>query len=202
MVRILLAEDAHVVRGALVALLDLEPDFTVVADVHDGYSIVPAALAHKPDVAVLDVGLPGLDGVSAARRLGEALPSCRILILTSLGSPATLRRAMNANVHGFLLKDAPVDDLIKGVRTVAAGFRFIDPELAAAAWAGRESPLSPREAEILGLVAGGGTTAEIAAELFLNVGTVRNYLNGAVTKTGGRSRIDAIRIARDNGWLP
>lgn len=201
MVRILLAEDAHVVRGALIALLELQPDFTVVADVHDGRAIVPAAVANRADVAILDVGLPGLDGVSAAVCLQQALPSCRVLILSSLGSPATVRRAMNANVHGFLLKDAPVDDLARAVRTVAAGFRFIDPELAAAAWTGRDSPLTARETEILALAAGGGTTDDIAAELFLTVGTVRNYLNGAVTKTGGRSRIDAIRIAKENGWL-
>ena len=189
------------VRGALVALLALEGDLRVVAEVERGDVIVGRALECRPDVAVIDVDLPGMDGLSAAERLTQQLPSCRTLILTSLGRPGTLRKALAAQVGGFLLKDAPPDRLADAVRQVAAGRRVIDPQLALAAFDNGENPLSPREAEVLRLAADGAEAAEIAGKLFLSVGTVRNYLTTVVTKLNARNRVDAIRLARDNGWL-
>ncbi|MFF4246508.1 DNA-binding response regulator [Streptomyces sp. NPDC001822] len=201
-VRILLAEDVHMIRGALVALLQLEPDLHVVAAVDRGDTIVPTALVSKPDVAVIDVDLPGIDGLTAAAELHEQLPSCRTLILTSLGRPGTLRRALSAHVSGFLLKDSPPDQLALAVRSVATGRRVVDPQLALTAWDSPENPLSPRELEVLRLAARGADAAEIAGCLYLSKGTVRNYLTAIVGKLGARNRIDAIRIAEDAGWLP
>ncbi|MEU0130760.1 MULTISPECIES: response regulator transcription factor [unclassified Streptomyces] len=201
-VRILLAEDVHMIRGALVALLQLEPDLHVVAAVDRGDTIVAAALASKPDVAVIDVDLPGIDGLTAAAELHEQLPSCRTLILTSLGRPGTLRRALSAHVSGFLLKDSPPDQLALAVRSVATGRRVVDPQLALTAWDSPENPLSPRELEVLRLAARGADAAEIAGCLYLSKGTVRNYLTAIVGKLGARNRIDAIRIAEEAGWLP
>jgi two-component system, NarL family, response regulator DesR len=199
---ILLAEDVNMVRGALVALLNLEPDLTVVADVDNGNDIVPRALEHRPDVAVIDIDLPGIDGLTAAAQLHERLPSCRTLILTSLGRPGTLRRALTAHVSGFLLKDAPPAKLADAVRNVAAGLRVIDPQLAVAAWDCRDNPLSQRELEVLRLAARGADAVEIAARLYLSPGTVRNYLTTIVTKLSARNRVDAIRIAENAGWIP
>jgi two-component system, NarL family, response regulator DesR len=199
---ILLAEDVNMVRGALVALLNLEPDLTVVADVDNGNDIVPTAMSCRPDVAVIDIDLPGIDGLTAAARLHERLPTCRTLILTSLGRPGTLRRALGAHVAGFLLKDAPPSKLADAVRNVAAGLRVIDPQLAVAAWDSGENPLSHRELEVLRLAARGTDPVEIAAKLYLSPGTVRNYLTTIVTKLGARNRVDAIRIAEDAGWIP
>ncbi|MFI2425088.1 DNA-binding response regulator [Streptomyces sp. NPDC018955] len=201
MIRILLAEDMHMVRGALVALLALEDDLRVVAEVERGDVIVGRALDCRPDVAIIDVDLPGLDGLSAARLLAERLPSCRTLILTSLGRPGTLRKALAAQVGGFLLKDAPPDRLADAVRQVAEGKRVIDPQLALAAFDNGENPLSPREMEVLRMAADGAEAAEIAGQLFLSVGTVRNYLTTVVTKLNARNRVDAVRLARENGWL-
>ncbi|MEW2296145.1 response regulator transcription factor [Streptomyces sp. NPDC006743] len=201
MIRILLAEDMHMVRGALVALLDLEEDLTVVSELERGDEILSAAREHRPDVAIIDIDLPGLDGLSAAELLHERLPECRALILTSLGRPGTLRRAMSAHVAGFLLKDAPPTELAHAVRRVAAGQRVVDPQLALAAWGGAESPLTTRETEVLQLAAQGTEPQEIAAHLRLSVGTVRNYLTTTVTKLNARNRVDAIRIARESGWL-
>ncbi|WP_037859029.1 response regulator transcription factor [Streptomyces sp. NRRL S-340] len=201
MIRILLAEDMHMVRGALVALLDLEEDLTVVSELERGDEILSAAREHRPDVAIIDIDLPGLDGLSAAELLHERLPECRALILTSLGRPGTLRRAMSAHVAGFLLKDAPPSELAHAVRRVAAGQRVVDPQLALAAWGGAESPLTTRETEVLQLAAQGTEPQEIAAHLRLSVGTVRNYLTTTVTKLNARNRVDAIRIARESGWL-
>ncbi|MHC3393738.1 response regulator transcription factor [Streptomyces lavendulocolor] len=201
-VKILLAEDVHMVRGALVALLELEPDLEVVAAVDRGDTIVQAALRSRPDVAVIDVDLPGIDGLTAAAELHEQLPSCRTLILTSLGRPGTLRRALSAHVSGFLLKDSPSDQLALAVRSVAAGRRVVDPQLALAAWDSPENPLSPRELEVLRLAARGADAAEIAGCLYLSKGTVRNYLTAIVTKLGARNRIDAIRLAEEAGWIP
>ncbi|MGI5195706.1 response regulator transcription factor [Streptomyces sp. CA-288835] len=201
MIRILLAEDMHMVRGALVALLALEGDLKIVAEVERGDRIVSTALDCTPDVAVIDVDLPGLDGLSAAAQLAEQLPSCRTLILTSLGRPGTLRKALAAQVSGFLLKDAPADRLADAVRQVAAGRRVIDPQLALAAFDNGENPLTPREAEVLRMAADGAEAAEIAGRLFLSVGTVRNYLTTVVTKLNARNRVDAIRVARESGWL-
>ncbi|MEU1215016.1 DNA-binding response regulator [Streptomyces sp. NPDC005791] len=201
-VRILLAEDVHMIRGALVALLQLEPDLHVVAAVDRGDTIVATALASKPDVAVIDIDLPGIDGLTAAAELHEQLPSCRTLILTSLGRPGTLRRALSAHVSGFLLKDSPPDQLALAVRSVATGRRVVDPQLALTAWDSPENPLSPRELEVLRLAARGADAAEIAGCLYLSNGTVRNYLTAIVGKLGARNRIDAVRIAEEAGWLP
>lgn len=160
-VRILLAEDVHMIQGALVALLQLEPDLHVVSTVDRGDTIVAAALESKPDVAVIDIDLPGIDGLTAAAELHERLPSCRTLILTSLGRPGTLRRALSAQVSGFLLKDSPPSQLALAVRSVATGRRVVDPQLALSAWDSPENPLSPRELEVLRLAARGAEAAEI-----------------------------------------
>ncbi len=201
MIRILLAEDMNMVRGALVALLGMEDDIEVVAEVDHGDQILPQALAHRPDIAVLDIDLPGVDGLTAATQLHERLPSCRTLILTSLGRPGTLRRAMDAKVSGFILKDAPPAQLAQAIRRVAAGGRVVDPQLALAAWDSAENPLTRREVQVLRLAAGGAEVVEIASALFLSAGTVRNYLTTVVTKLNARNRVDAIRIAEDAGWL-
>lgn len=201
MIRLLLAEDMHMVRGALVALLSLEHDMEVVASVERGDEILAAAHEHTPDVAVIDIDLPVLDGLTAAAQLHDRLPGCRTLMLTGLGRPGTLRRAMAAQVSGYLLKDAPPSELARGIRKVAAGQRVIEPELALAAWGGVDSPLTPRETEVLQLAAEGADARELAARLHLSAGTVRNYLSAAVAKLNGRNRVDAIRIARVAGWL-
>ncbi|RSN63587.1 DNA-binding response regulator [Amycolatopsis sp. WAC 04182] len=201
MIRVLLAEDMHMVRGALVALLNLERDIEVVAEVGSGDKILPMAAEYLPDVAIIDIDLPAKDGLTAASELCQQLPSVRTLILTSLGRPGTVRRALDAKVNGFLLKDAPADKLANAVRSVATGRRVIDSELALSAWETEDCPLTPREVEILRLAANGRTVADIAAELFLSPGTVRNYLATVVTKLNARNRVDAIRIAADSDWL-
>jgi len=200
-IKVLLAEDMHMVRGALVALLNLESDIEVVAEVSSGDQILPAAKAAQPDVAVIDIDLPGKDGLSAAIEIHECLPGIHTLILTSLGRPGTVRRALDAKVNGFLLKDAPSDKLANAVRSVAIGRRVIDSELALAAWETDDCPLTPREIEILALAAKGRTVADIASELFLSAGTVRNYLAAVVTKLNARNRVHAIRIATEAEWL-
>jgi two-component system response regulator DesR len=197
----MLAEDMNMVRGALVALLNLEPDIEVVGEVASGDEIVPRAVDWRPDVAIVDIDLPGIDGLTAAAQLSKQLPSCRTLILTSLGRPGNLRRAVAAQVSGFILKDAPPDRLAEAIRGVAAGRRVIDPQLALAAWDSVENPLTARESEVLRLAAGGAEVAEIAAALYLSAGTVRNYLTTAVTKLNARNRVDAIRIASEAGWF-
>lgn len=200
--KILLAEDVHMVRGALVALLHLESDLQVVASVDRGDAIVPAALETQPDVAVIDIDLPGTDGLTATAELHEKLPTCRTLILTTLGRPGTLRRALTAQVGGFLLKDSQPEELAKAVRLVASGQRVMDPHLALSAWDVADNPLSPRELEVLRLAARGADTAEIAGCLYLSKGTVSNYLTAIVAKLGARNRIDAVRIAEGAGWIP
>ncbi|CAM5368012.1 MULTISPECIES: response regulator transcription factor [Streptomyces] len=200
-IRILLAEDMHMVRGALVALLNLENDLEVVCEVGRGDDIVPSALEHRPDIAIIDIDLPGIDGLTAAARLRESLPECRTLILTNLGRPGTLRRALSAHVSGYLLKDAPPHELATAVRRVVAGHRVIDPQLALSAWDGADSPLTERETEVLRLVAQGWEPGEIAKELHLSAGTVRNYLTTVVSKLNARNRVDAIRIAQASDWL-
>ena len=201
MIRVLVAEDMQILRDTLAAVLDLDEDIEVVARVADGAAIVPAALAHQPDVAVVDIDLPGTDGITAAARLHEQYPACRVLILTVLGQPGNLRRALAARVAGFLPKDTPAGDLVDAVRRVAAGERVIDQKLALAALEAPGNPLSPREAEVLRRFAAGAGPAEIAAQMFLSYGTVRNYLASAVTKLGARNRVDAVRIAAEAGWL-
>lgn len=201
MVRILVAEDMRILRDALTAVLNLAHDLEVVAEVATGDRIVPAALEHRPDVAVVDIDLPVVDGLTAAAALHQELPTCRILVLTGLAVPGHLRRAVAVHASGFMLKDAPSDDLVASVRRIAAGERVFDPELAVAALETEDSPLSPREAEVLMRYADGASAAEIAADLYLSYGTVRNYLASAVTKLDARNRVDAARIAREAGWL-
>jgi two-component system response regulator DesR len=200
--RILLAEDVAMVRGALVALIELEPDMKVVAAIERGDDIVPQALCHLPDVAIIDIDLPGLDGLTAAARLHDELPSCRTLILTNLGRKGNLRRALAARVSGYLLKDAPPEELARAIRNVVAGQRVIDPQLAVSAWESAENPLSAREHEVLRMAATGAQPDEIATALHLSVGTVRNYLTIIVTKLNARNRVDAIKSAHEAGWLP
>ncbi|MCZ7436091.1 response regulator transcription factor [Micromonospora sp. WMMC241] len=200
-IRLLLADDQALVRGALAALLSLEPDLTVVAEVSRGDEVVPAALRTRPDVALLDVEMPGMDGVAAAGALRSALPDCRVLVVTTFGRPGYLRRAMEAGANGFVVKDTPARQLADAVRRVHAGLRVVDPTLAAETLATGSSPLTERETEVLRTARGGGTVAELAATLHLSEGTVRNHLSSAIGKTGARNRADAVRLAEANGWL-
>jgi two-component system, NarL family, response regulator DesR len=201
-IRVVIAEDASMVRGALVALLGLESDIEVVAEVASGEEILPAAHGTEPNVVVIDIDLPGkVDGLTAAADLHRQLPECKTLILSSLGRPDALRRALAANVSGFLLKHSPPDKLASAIRDISVGRRVVDSELALAAWDSSERPLTNREVEVLGLAAAGADAVEIAARLFLSAGTVRNYLRHGVTKLNARNRVDAIRIAREAGWL-
>jgi two-component system response regulator DesR len=201
LIEVLLAEDMNMVRGALVALLNLEPDIRVVAEVASGDEIIPAALRCRPAVAVIDIDLPGMDGLTAASELHERLPDCRTLILTSLARPGTLRRALSARVRGFLLKDAPAAELADAIRSVALGRRVVDSQLALAAWDSADCPLTAREIEVLRLAGGGADAMEIATRLSLSPGTVRNYLTTSVSKLNARNRVDAIRLARESGWV-
>jgi two-component system, NarL family, response regulator DesR len=189
------------IRGALVALIDLEPDLEVVAEVDRGDKVEESALRTRPDVAVLDIEMPGLDGLSAAQRLRTALPACQILIVTGLSQPSHLLRALEGSVRGFLPKHAPAGELTDGIRRVAAGERVLDPALVAAALETGASPLTAREADVLRAAAKGLSTQQIAGALFLSHATVRNYLSAGMTKLGARNRVDAIRIATDAGWL-
>ncbi|HEX2314676.1 MAG TPA: response regulator transcription factor [Thermomonospora sp.] len=200
-IRVLLAEDVTILRGALAGLLALEPDIEMVAEVGTGDAIVPAALRHRPDVAVLDIDLPGVDGLTAAADLRARLPGCRTLILTGLGGPGHLRRALDAHAGGFLLKDAPPEELADGIRRVAAGEQVVDPHLALASVRQPVSPLTPREAQVLRLAAEGAGADDIATRLGLSSGTVRNYLTNGITKLNARNRLDAVRIATGLGWI-
>jgi two-component system, NarL family, response regulator DesR len=200
-IRVLIAEDMHMIRGALVALLSLEDDMEVVAELERGDLIVPTALETHPDVAVVDIDLPGMDGLTAAEQLHQQLPECRALVLTGLSQPGNLLRALKVHVRGFIIKDAPAQTLADGVRQVARGERVIDPELVAAALETGSTPLTTREADVLREAERGLPTEQIAVRLSLSPATVRNYLSNAISKVGGRNRIDAIRIARNAGWL-
>ncbi|MEU4404879.1 response regulator transcription factor [Streptosporangium sp. NPDC023963] len=197
MIRVLLADDEHLVRKAIATLLDLEPDVEVVAEVARGDLVAAAVLEHRPDVVVLDIEMPGMDGLSVA----ETLPGHAVLILTSFGRPGHLRRALAAGVRGFIPKDASADELATAIRKVHAGGRYLDPEMAASAMMAGESPLTERERGALELAAQGASVAEIAAALHLTQGTVRNYLSSAITKLGATNRITAIRSAQQKGWL-
>lgn len=201
MIRVLLAEDQGMMRGALALLLGLEEDIEVVAQVAAGDEIVPAALEARPDVALLDIELPGRSGLDAAADLHTRLPGCRVLILTTFGRPGYLRRAMEAGAAGFLVKDGPVEELAAAVRRVLAGETVIDPALAAAALSAGPNPLTPRERDVLGAAADGATVADIAVRVHLSESTVRNYLSAAIGKTGTRNRMEAVRAARRQGWL-
>ncbi|WP_282795875.1 response regulator transcription factor [Streptomyces sp. CC224B] len=201
MIRVLLAEDQGMMRGALALLLGMEEDIEVVAQVGAGDEIVAAALTARPDVALLDIELPGRSGLEAAAELRAECPDCRVLILTTFGRPGYLRRAMEAGAAGFLVKDGPVEELAEAVRRVLRGETVVDPALAAAALGAGPNPLTPREAEALRAATDGATVADIAAALHLSESTVRNYLSAAIGKTGTRNRMEAAREARRQGWL-
>lgn len=201
MIRLLLADDQALIRSALAALLDLEDGFEVVAQVGRGDEVVAAALSARPDVALLDIEMPGVDGLAAAAALLHELPSCRVIMLTAFGRGGYLRRAMESGALGFVVKDAPAEQLADAVRRVARGERVVDPALAAATLAGGASPLTGRERDVLVAARDGATVADAAAKLFLSEGTVRNYLSSAIAKAGARNRIAAIRVADERGWL-
>jgi two-component system response regulator DesR len=200
-IRLLLADDQTLVRTALAALLELEDDFEVVAQVGRGDEVVAAALASAPDVALVDIEMPGLDGHAAAAALTQRLPACRVIMLTAFGRPGYLRRAMESGALGFVVKDAPAEQLADAVRRVARGERVVDPALAAATLAGGASPLTGRERDVLVAARDGATVADIAGRLFLSEGTVRNYLSAAIAKTATRNRVEAVRVAEERGWL-
>jgi two-component system response regulator DesR len=200
-VRLLLAEDQAMVRGALATLLNLEDDLAVVAEVGRGDEVLAAAKAAGVQVALLDIEMPGMSGLDAADALHRALPDVRIVILTTFGRPGFLRRAMESGASAFLVKDAPVAELVAAIRKVLRGERVIDPDLAAAALAAGENPLTPRERDVLAASADGSTIADIARRLHLSEGTVRNYLSACIQKTAARNRTEAIRAAQQRGWL-
>jgi two-component system response regulator DesR len=200
-IRILLADDQALVRSALAALLELEEDFDVVAQVGRGDEVVAAARDLHPDVALLDIEMPGLDGLAAAAALTQEVPACRVIIVTTFGRPGYLRRAMESGALGFVVKDAPAEQLADAIRRVSRGLRVVDPGLAAATLAGGMSPLTGRERDVLVAARDGATVADIAGRLFLSEGTVRNYLSAAIAKTGVRNRVEAVRVADERGWL-
>jgi two-component system response regulator DesR len=200
-IRVLLAEDQDMVRGAIAALLSLEPDIQIVAQVDRGDTVLEQALEHRPDVALVDIEMPGRDGIDAAAELHRDFPECRVLILTTFGRPGLMRRAMAAGASGFMLKDARAEELAVAIRRTAAGERVVDPQLAAQALSEGESPLSPREAEVLAASSDGSSVIEVASRLHLSEGTVRNYLSAVIQKLNARNRADAARIARVKGWL-
>lgn len=201
MIRVLIAEDMHMIRSALTALLGLEDDIDVVAELERGDQIVDTAVDARPDVAVIDIDLPGLDGLTAAEHLHKRLPECRTLVLTGFSQPGNLLRALQVHVRGFVVKDAPATSLVDGIRRVAGGERVIDPELVAAALETGSSPLTERETDVLRAAESGGSTEQIGTQLHLSPATVRNYLSNAISKLDARNRLDAIRIARNAGWL-
>ncbi|MFC8666023.1 MULTISPECIES: response regulator transcription factor [Streptomyces] len=200
-IRVLLAEDQGMMRGALALLLGLEADIQVVAQVGTGDAIVGAALESRPDVALLDIELPGISGLDAAALLRDEVPDCRVLILTTFGRPGYLRRAMEAGAAGFLVKDGPVEELAEAIRRVLTGETVIDPALAAAALSAGPNPLTARECDVLKASVDGATVADIASKLHLSESTVRNYLSSAIGKTATRNRMEAMREARQQGWL-
>ncbi|GAA0527946.1 response regulator transcription factor [Paractinoplanes ferrugineus] len=201
MIKVLLADDQALVRGAMAALLDMEADLKVVTEVGRGDEVLAAARDHDIDVALLDVEMPGMDGVAAARELHKQLPRVKVLMVTTFGRAGYLRQAMAAGASGFIVKDTPARQLADAVRRVHEGLRVVDPELAAQSLAQGESPLTERETDVLRAARDGGTVADIARELRLSDGTVRNHLSSAIGKTGARTRAEAVRLALDNGWL-
>jgi two-component system response regulator DesR len=201
MIKLLLADDQALVRGAMAALLDMEPDLKVVAEVGRGDEVADAVRDHEVDVALLDVEMPGMDGVAAAREVHRVFPSCRVLMVTTFGRAGYMRQAMAAGASGFIVKDTPARQLADAVRRVHEGLRVVDPALAAQSLAQGDSPLTEREADVLRAARDGGTVADIARELHLSEGTVRNHLSSAIGKTGARTRAEAVRLAVNNGWL-
>jgi two-component system response regulator DesR len=200
-VRVLLAEDQAMVRGAIAALLALEEDLEIVAEASRGDEVLASALESGPDVALLDVEMPGGDGLDAAAALRENLPSCRVIILTTFGRAGYLKRAMENGAAGFLLKDAPSSELAKAIHRVMRGERVVDPDLAALALSAGDNPLTDRERDVLAASEGGATIEDVAAKLYLSEGTVRNYLSAAIKKLGTRNRVEAARLAQRRGWL-
>jgi two-component system, NarL family, response regulator DesR len=200
-IRVLIAEDQGMVRGALASLLGLEPDIEVIAQVARGDEVVPAAIQSRPDVALLDIEMPGSTGLDASRELRNELPSCKVLILTTFGRPGYLRRAMEEGAAGFLLKDAPANQLANAIRRAVTGERIVDPGLAAAALSQGKSPLTPREHEVLAASREHATIAELARALYLSPGTVRNHLSSVMQKLDARNRAEAVRVAEERGWL-
>ncbi|MEV3932680.1 response regulator transcription factor [Streptomyces sp. NPDC053728] len=201
MITVLLADDEHLIRGALASLLTLEDDITVVAQAGTGDEALAMARAHRPDVAVLDLQMPGPDGVTVAAELRDTLPGCTSMIVTSHARAGALKRALSAGVRGFVPKTVSAHHLAEIIRTVHTGGRYIDPELAADAIAVGESPLTPREAELLSYAADGAPVSDIASRAALSAGTVRNYLSSAAMKLGAENRHVAVRMARERGWL-
>ncbi|MEV7756865.1 response regulator transcription factor [Microbacterium sp. NPDC089180] len=201
MIRLLIADDQALVRGALAALLGLEHDIEVVAQVGRGDDVVEAARASQADVALLDIEMPGIDGIAAASLLRSEVPGCRALIVTTFGRPGYLARAMQAGASGFVVKDTPAAELADAVRRVSLGLRVVDPALAAESLAQGDSPLTERETDVLAAARGGGSIADIARTVHLSEGTVKNHLSSAIGKTGGRNRADAVRVAVERGWL-
>lgn len=201
MIRVLLADDQALFRGALASMLRFESDIDVVAEVGSGIDVVPAARRTNPDLALLDVQMPGRDGLAVTAELRHALPECRVLICTTFSRPGYLARAMSAGAAGFVVKDSRPEQLLNAIRRVHAGLRFIDPALAAESLATGTSPLTAREADVLRATAEGGTVADIARALDLSPGTVRNHLSSAIGKTEARTRAEAARLAETNGWL-
>lgn len=201
MIRVLLAEDQQMMREALATLLRMEPDIEVVAEAGSGTGAVAAAVEHRPDVALLDIEMPDGSGLDAAAELRDRVPGCRVLILTTFGRAGYLRRAMEAGASGFLVKDAPVQELASAIRRTLAGEQVVDAALAATALAAGPNPLTDRERDVLVASVDGATVADIAGRLHLSESTVRNYLSTAIGKTGARNRIEAAHTARSNGWL-
>jgi two-component system response regulator DesR len=200
-IRVLLADDQHLVRGALAALLSMESDIEIAAEVGRGDEVVDAVRDKSVDVAVLDIEMPGLDGIAVTAILREQVPSCRVLVVTTFGRPGYLRRAMAAGASGFMVKDSPAERLAQAIRRIHSGLRVVDPSLAAESLAAGDSPLTERERDVLVAARDGGTVADIARVLSLSEGTVRNYLSAAITKTRARTRAEAARIATEHGWL-
>ena len=200
-IRVLLAEDQTMVRGALVALLELEPDIQVIAQAANGREAERLTREMKPDVVVTDIEMPEWTGLEFAAALKESGSKASVIILTTFARPGYLRRALDAGARGYLLKDRPAAELAQAIRRVHIGLRAIDPELAAEAWHADADPLNDRERQILQRAGDGKTSAEIAADLRLSEGTVRNYLSEAIAKLGAANRVDAARIARQRGWL-
>jgi len=200
-IRLLIADDQALVRGALAALLNLESDLEVVVEVGAGDEVLPAALEHRPDVCLLDVEMPGMDGIAAAAVLRDRLPSTRVLMVTTFGRPGYLRRALQAGASGFVVKDTPAAKLADAVRRVHQGLRVVDPALATDSLFSGESPLTPRETDVLRAARDGSSAAAIARRLVLSEGTVRNHLSAAIGKTDAANRAEAVLTAENNGWL-
>jgi two-component system response regulator DesR len=201
MTRLLIAEDEGMMRNALAVLLDLEDDLEVVAQVGSGDEVLAAALETRPDVALLDIEMPGLSGLEAVELLRQDLPECAVVILTTFGRPGYVQRALGAGVRAFVIKDGPVEELARIIRRVRDGEIVVDGSLATAALAHGSSPLTPRERDVLEAASDGSTIVDIGRRTSLSPSTVRNYLSDAIGKTGSRNRMEAVRVARDNGWL-